>query len=57
MNFSSFIGGIFVGLAFGMLIGVALVQGFSTDVTKVAGVGVILAILGVVTARRGSRKS
>jgi hypothetical protein len=55
MNFSQFVGGMLVGVAFGMLIGVAIVQGFNTDVTKFAGVGAILAFLGVVMARRGER--
>jgi hypothetical protein len=53
-----FIGGIFVGLAFGMLLGAGLVQGEqNVNSTKFAGVGIILAIIGVATARTASRKA
>ena len=53
-----FIGGLLVGLAFGILLGAALVEG-KTEVsyTKLAGVGSILAIIGVASARAGWSKS
>jgi hypothetical protein len=53
-----FIGGIFVGLAFGMLIGAALAEGEQhVSYTKIAGVGTILAIIGVATARMAAAKA
>jgi hypothetical protein len=53
-----FIGGILVGLAFGILIGAALVEGEKeVNYTRLAGVGALLAIAGVGIARAGSPKS
>ena len=53
-----FIGGIFVGLAFGMLWGAGLSEGVqNVNYTRLAGVGTILAIIGVATARKGLPKA
>jgi hypothetical protein len=53
-----FIGGIFVGLALGMLLGASLAAGEqNVNSTKFAGVGIILAIIGVATARTASPKA
>jgi hypothetical protein len=50
-----FLGGVLVGLAFGILLGAALVEGKKeVNYTKLAGVGAILAIVGVATARAAS---
>jgi hypothetical protein len=50
-----FLGGVLVGLAFGILCGAALVEGETkVNYTKLAGVGILLAIVGVATARAGS---
>jgi hypothetical protein len=51
-----FVGGILFGLAFGMFIGAALAEGKKeVNYTSMAGVGIILVITGVATARAGSR--
>jgi hypothetical protein len=53
-----FFGGILVGLAFGILLGAALVEGKKeVNYTSIAGVGSLLAIAGVAMARAGSSKS
>jgi F0F1-type ATP synthase assembly protein I len=54
-----FFGGVLVGLAIGMLLGAALVEGQKkVNYTKIAGVGVILVtIAGVVIARAGPPKT
>jgi len=53
-----FFGGVLVGLAFGMFIGAALAEGKKeVNSTSMAGVGIILVITGVATARAGSPKS
>jgi hypothetical protein len=53
-----FLGGILVGLAFGILIGAALVEREKeVNHTKLAGIGALLAIAGVTIARAGSPKS
>jgi hypothetical protein len=49
-----FLGGVLVGLAFGILSGAALADGKKVNYTSIAGVGSILAIVGVATARAGS---
>jgi hypothetical protein len=50
-----FLGGVLVGLAFGILCGAALVEGKKeVNYTQLAGVGTILAIVGVATARAAS---
>lgn len=51
-----FFGGILVGLAFGVLLGAGLSAGKKdVNYTPMAGVGVLLAIVGVSMARAGSR--
>jgi len=51
-----FIGGVLVGLAFGNLLGAALVEGKKeVNYTSMAGVGMLLAMAGVMMARRPSR--
>ena len=53
-----FFGGILVGLAFGMLIGAAIAEKQKVvNYSSMAGVGVMLAIVGMVAAQRGSPKS
>jgi hypothetical protein len=53
-----FLGGILVGLAFGMPLGAYLVEGEKEpNYTKLAGIGAILAVAGVATARVGASKS
>ena len=53
-----FVGGILFGVAFGMFIGAALGQGKKeVNYTSMAGVGIILGVTGVATARAGSPKS
>lgn len=53
-----FFGGALVGLAFGIMLGAALVDGKKeVNYTSMAGVGMLLAITGVATARAGSPKS
>ena len=53
-----FFGGVLVGLAFGILLGAALVEGEKeVNYSKLAGVGTLLAIAGVAIARAGSPKS
>jgi hypothetical protein len=53
-----FFGGILVGLAFGLLLGAALVEGKKdVNYTQIAGVGIMLVTVGAVTARAGSPKS
>jgi hypothetical protein len=53
-----FVGGVLVGLAFGMFIGAALAEGKKeVNYTSMAGVGVILIIAGGAAARAGSFKS
>jgi hypothetical protein len=53
-----FFGGILVGLAFGILLGAALVEGKKeVNYTSIAGVGSLLALAGVAMARAGSPKS
>jgi hypothetical protein len=50
-----FVGGVLVGLAFGILWGTAMVEGKKeVNYTQLAGVGAILAIVGVATARAAS---
>lgn len=50
-----FLGGFLVGLAFGILLGAALADGKKeVNYTSIAGVGSILAIVGVTTARASS---
>jgi hypothetical protein len=50
-----FFGGVLVGLAFGILLGAALVEGKKdVNYSQLGGVGAILAIVGVATARAGS---
>ena len=52
------VGGVLIGLAFGMFIGAALAEGKKqVNSTAMAGVGMILAITGVATARTGSPRS
>ncbi len=47
-----FVGGILVGLAFGILLGAALADGKKdVNYTSMAGVGSLLALAGVLTAR------
>jgi hypothetical protein len=51
-----FIGGVLVGLAFGILLGAALVEEKKEiNYTSMAGVGMLLAMAGVMMARRPSR--
>jgi hypothetical protein len=59
MRFSKqFLGGILVGLAFGMPLGAAWAErSNAVNYTAMAGVGIILAIVGVAAARQGSPKS
>lgn len=53
-----FVGGVLFGLAFGMFLGAALAEGKkAVNYTSMAGVGIILVITGVATARAGSPKS
>ena len=53
-----FVGGVLVGLAFGILLGAALVEREKeVNYPKLAGVGALLAIGGVAIARAGSPKS
>jgi hypothetical protein len=53
-----FFGGVLVGLAFGILLGAALAEREKeVNYTKLAGVGILLTITGVATARAGSPKS
>ena len=53
-----FVGGVLFGLAFGMFIGAALAEGKKeVNYTSMAGVGILLVIVGVVSARAGSPKS
>jgi len=53
-----FFGGVLVGLAFGMLLGGALVDRQKKfNSTPMAGVGAMLALVGVAIARSGSPKS
>jgi hypothetical protein len=53
-----FVGGVLVGLAFGILIRAALVEGKKeVNYTSIAGVGSMLAIAGVLIARGRSPKS
>jgi hypothetical protein len=53
-----FFGGVLVGLAFGILLGASLAEGKKdVNYTQLAGVGIMLAIVGVATARAGSPKS
>lgn len=53
-----FIGGILVGLAFGMFLGAALGERQKkVNYTSLAGVGIILVITGVASAWAGSPKS
>jgi hypothetical protein len=50
-----FVGGVLAGLAFGILQGAALVEGAKeVNYSKLAGVGMLLAIAGVAIARAGS---
>jgi hypothetical protein len=56
MSFKQVFGGVLVGVAFGMQIGLALAASNYGDTTKCAGVGVILTIIGAALAWRGSRK-
>lgn len=50
-----FFGGVLLGLAFGILLGAALVERQKeVNYTKLAGVGILLAITGVATARAAS---
>jgi hypothetical protein len=47
-----FAGGILVGLAFGILLGAYMVEGEKeVNYTKLAGIGAILAVVGVAIAR------
>ena len=53
-----FLGGVLVGLAFGILIGAALAEGKKeVNYTSIAGVGSMLALAGVLIARGRSPKS
>jgi membrane-associated protease RseP (regulator of RpoE activity) len=53
-----FVGGILFGVAIGMFIGAALAEGKKEiNYTSMAGVGIVLVITGVATARAGSPKS
>jgi hypothetical protein len=53
-----FVGGVLFGLAFGMFIGAALAEGKKVvNYTSMAGVGIVLVISGVATARAGSPRS
>lgn len=53
-----FIGGILVGLAFGIMLGAALVEGKKkVNYTSMAGVCMLLAITGVAAARAASPRS
>jgi hypothetical protein len=53
-----FIGGALFGLAFGLLLGAALAEGKKkVNYTSMAGVGSLLALTGVLTARAGSPKT
>jgi len=50
-----FIGGVLVGLAFGIMIGAALTEGKKeVNYTSMAGGGILLVIAGVATARAAS---
>ena len=50
-----FIGGIMFGLAFGMMIGAYLAEGKKeVNYTSMAGVGIMLVVVGVATARAAS---
>jgi hypothetical protein len=53
-----FVGGVLAGLAFGILIGAALVEGKKeVNYTMIAGMGSIMALAGVAIARGRSPKS
>jgi hypothetical protein len=53
-----FLGGVLVGLAFGMFVGAALAEGKKqVNYTSMAGVGIMLVVTGVATARAGSPRS
>ena len=55
---NQFVGGALVGLAFGILLGAAVVEGKKeVQYSQLGGVGAILAIAGMATARAGSPKS
>jgi hypothetical protein len=52
-----FMGGVFVGVAFGILLGAYLAEGKKEVIyTSMAGVGVLLTVAGVSMARTGSPK-
>ena len=59
MGFATqFLGGVLVGLAFGIILGAYLVEGKKeVNYTSIAGVGSMLAIAGVLIARGRSPKS